>query len=485
MAEDLSSRFSPTNEREETYAKFRKKYRNKPARFVLDCVKFKDGEKPTDYQLEILQSIISRRRVTTRGPHGLGKTALASWAILWFALVHDIDHDWKIPTTASAWRQLTKFLWPEIKKWARRLDWEKIGRGPFTENKELLTMSLRLSTGEAFALASDDSANIEGAHADFIMYIFDESKTIPDATWDSAEGAMSTGETYWLAISTPGEPVGRFYDIHQRKKGYQDWWVRHVTLQEFIDSGRIRADWAYNRMLQWGEKSAVYINRVLGDFAQSDADAVVPLSWVEAANGRWLDLEDSGTLANLNVDQIGIDVARQGEDDSVFALRSGDVITELITHHIDDTMQLVGQIVPHLRRHSIAHAVVDVIGIGAGVYDRLHEQYPERVSYFNARERTDLIDRSETWSFVDKRSASYWKLRESLDPAYNSVVALPPDDKLIGDLTTPKWYAMSNGRIQVESKEDIKKRISRSTDTGDAVAYAFWAEILGGDIEFG
>lgn len=430
-----------------------------------------------------MSELVHKRRMTVRGPHGLGKTAMASWIVLWFALVHDIDYDWKIPTTASAWRQLTKFLWPEIKKWANKVNWEKVGRERFNPNKELLSRSLKLSTGEAFALASDDPQLIEGAHADKILYLFDESKAIPDGTWDSAEGAMSSGDAFWLAISTPGEPQGRFYDIHARKPGYSDWTVRHVTMEEAIAANRFTAEWAYNRLQQWGEKSAVYINRVRGDFATSDSDSVIPLSWIEAANERWLDLQDSRIIENLNVDQIGIDVARQGEDQSVIALRSGDVILEIHAFDTPDTMELTGNIVPFMRKYPIANANVDVIGIGAGVYDRLREQFPERTSYFNARERTDMMDRTETWAFIDKRSASYWKLREELDPAYGSTVALPPDDKLMGDLTAPKWYAMSNGRIQVEKKEDIKKRLNRSTDYGDAVAYAFWAEAVG-DIEF-
>jgi len=475
--------FNPKSEKEQQYAKFRKRYRKRPGQFVVDCIIFDKDKHPDPYQLEILDALVSKKRVSCRGPHGLGKTALAAWAIIWFALVNDVDNDWKIPTTASAWRQLTKYLWPEVKKWIGKVDWEKVGREPFKENRELLSRSLKLKTGEAFAVASNDSNKIEGAHADKVLYIFDESKIIPEDTWDSAEGAMSSGDCAWLAISTPGEPIGRFYDIHSRKEGYHDWWVRHVTLDEFISTGRINAQWARDRALQWGEDSAVYKNRVRGEFAASEVDSVIPLPWIEAANERWLELMDKTGSEHLTIDQIGIDVARQGEDDSVFAFRSGDVIVSLETHHIDDTMKLVGQIIPHLRRHPLAHANVDVVGIGAGVYDRLRETYPDRIGYFNGRERTDMMDRSNTWAFVDKRSAAYWKLREALDPAYDSQVALPPDDKLTGELMTPKWFAMSNSRIQIEKKEDIKKRIQRSTDRSDAVAYAFWAEILG-DIEF-
>src|SRR3972149_5152792 len=85
---------------------------------------------------------------------------------------------------------------------------------------ELLTPTPRLATGEAFALASDEAANMEGAHADHLMYVYDEAKVVPDDTWDATEGAFAgTGEALALAISTPGPPLGRFYDIYVSKPG--------------------------------------------------------------------------------------------------------------------------------------------------------------------------------------------------------------------------------------------------------------------------
>jgi hypothetical protein len=183
-----------------------------------------------------------------RGPHGLGKTTLSSWVIVHFALTRD-GRDWKCVTTASAWRQLAKFTWPEVHKWARRLRWDRVGRAPFSAN-ELLTLNLKLSTGEAFAVASDNPAYIEGAHADHLLYVFDESKAIPGGVFDAAEGAFSNAggdtaaEAYALAISTPGEPQGRFYEIHKRQPGLEDWWTRHVTLEETIAAGRVSREWA-------------------------------------------------------------------------------------------------------------------------------------------------------------------------------------------------------------------------------------------------
>ncbi len=458
------------------------RYWSDPVGFLHDCFSWPEGKGPTSYQEEILSLLPEKKRVAVRGPHGLGKTALNSWAILWFALTRD-GEDWKVITTASAWRQLEVFLWPEVHKWARLLRWDVLRRQPFTDN-ELLTLNLKLSTGQASAVASDRPALIEGAHADHILYLFDESKTIPEGTFDAAEGAFSGAgegsslEALALACSTPGEPVGRFYDIHKRKPGFEDWHVRHVTLAEAEAAGRVSSTWASQRAKQWGPTSAVYLNRVEGEFASSDEDSVIPLAWVEAAVGRW-ETTPTGPFTCL-----GVDVARSGGDVTVQAPRHGWKVEELRRSHLEDTMQTTGRVAGVLRE-SGGYAVVDVIGIGAGVVDRLREQGFD-VLAFNAGEGTDKLDSSGELGFVNKRSAAWWAMREMLDPTSGCPVALPPDDLLIGDLTSPKWRVTSGGRIQVESKDDIRKRLGRSTDSADAVIQSYWTEpeAIGGYVEY-
>lgn len=455
------------------YAAFQARYKANPAGFVQDCIVWRRDEAPTTYQREILTNLAERRRACVRGPHGLGKTTVASLAILWFALTRD-GEDWKIATTASAWRQLTKFLWPEVHKWAGRLRWDVIGRQPFNERTELHTLNMRLKTGEAFALASNNPALIEGAHADHLLYVFDESKVIPPGTWDSAEGAFSTGDAYWLAISTPGEPSGRFYEIQKRKPGYEDWWVRHVTKAEAMAADRITSAWAEARLRQWGEKSSVYQNRVEGEFAASDEDGVIPLSWIEAANDRWQEWQEASGGKFDRLDAVGVDVARFGEDKTVLALRAGKVIVEMRHYAKEDTMETVGRLAGILRAYG-GKGIIDEIGVGAGVVDRAREMGLD-VEGFNSSQSTALLDRSGELGFADKRAAAYWTLREMLNPAYGENIALPPDDELTGDLTAPKWRVQSGGRIRVESKDDIRKRLGRSPDCGDGVALAFWQE---------
>lgn len=452
------------------------KYFDDPVGFARDCIDWGSEGGLTHYQEDILRLLVEHKRVCARGPHGLGKSTTAAITVLWFAITRDAAGvDWKCVTTAGAWRQLINYLWPEIKKWANRLKWENIRDEPF-QNAELLNLALRLNHGNAFAAAASNPALIEGAHADELLFIYDESKAIDASTFDACEGAFSgTGNCYAVAMSTPGPPQGRFYDIQSRKPGLDDWAVRHVTLDDAISAGRISPEWAEQRRVQWGEQSALYQNRVLGEFYAGEEDSVVPLSWVEAAVERWHAWHDAGEPQQPGPKTVGVDVARSGTDKTALAIRDGDVVKEIRTFAIADTMATTGRVAGILESDTERTAIVDVIGIGAGVLDRLREM-GFKAQAFNAANTSRKRDKTGEMGFTNLRAESWYRVRELLDPSAGSTIALPPDDQLLADLTTPRAAELlSGGKLKIESKDDIRKRIGRSTDRADAVIMALYA----------
>ncbi len=167
----------------------------------------------------------------------------------------------------------------------------------------------------------------------------------------------------------------------------------------------------------------------------------------------------------MDTDRVGgLDVARFGDDESAFVIREGNRVVLAETWHGKDTMWTCGRV-----KASGVHVNVDVIGIGAGVVDRLLEQeYP--CAGINLAEAASASDR-----FCNQRAELYWNLRERFRMGEISLAEMPSElyERLVGELTAIKYGYDSAGRIRVEDKGEIKKRIGRSTDLADALVLAF------------
>jgi hypothetical protein len=197
---------------------FQQQYRNDPVAFVHDCLYWDDGKGPSFYQDEIIGGLPEWKRAAIRGPHGLGKTAMMAWKTWWWALTRD-GLDWKCPSTASSWNQLIKYLWPEIHKWSKKVRWDKVGRAAPDRVHELQTLALKLGTGEAFAVTSDQPELIEGCHADHLLFLYDPSgrstpsrgRSRPPATYSwrptPRPGRRTAGSTTYTCGS-PGSRTG-------------------------------------------------------------------------------------------------------------------------------------------------------------------------------------------------------------------------------------------------------------------------------------
>ena len=222
-----------------------------------------------------------------------------------------------------------------------------------------------------------------------------------------------------------------------------------------------------------------------GDFTsgqEDDAWQTIPSEWVRAAQRRWREhpanqiLHGSEPYAGKYSPQMtamGVDVARGGSDESVIAILYDnefyDELEVIPGHHTPDGPTLGAEILK-LRKH-YAPVHVDSIGVGVSVVDWLESQNIE-VEPITGNESGQGRDSSGKFGFRNKRAQIWWQFRESLDPKNNSRVCLPPDGQLLSDLCAPTYKINEGNVLQVESKVDLKKRLGRSPDRGDAIVYA-------------
>lgn len=218
-----------------------------------------------------------------------------------------------------------------------------------------------------------------------------------------------------------------------------------------------------------------------GDFTagvEDDPWQIIPTAWVEAAMERW----KQRVKPALSQTSLGVDPARGGRDKTVFAPAWGDWVGELIKHPGSSTPD--GPTVAGLAMQSCEDTSVciniDVCAIGSSPYDSLIQLGANAQPLNGAEAAVDsrgepVVDRSGKIGFVNKRAMWHWRMREMLDPTYGPTLCLPPDPELLADLTAPR-YKFSNWKVQVESKEEIKKRIGRSPDCGEATIYAVCEE---------
>lgn len=454
--------------------------------FFREVLKFR----PKPYQEEMVRRLCRRKRLCARAPRGAGKSAIMASIIIWFAVAHG---ECKIPTTAGSWRQLEEYLWPEIHKWVQRGDWTLL---PKAEKPLLNNLSFEFDgarTRRAFAVTSDQPELIEGAHADAVLLVFDEAKAIVESIFDAAEGTLARGNKWAICASTPGSPTGRFYDIQSGKPGTEDWEVMHITYEDVRDGildpeeREQYIQWAEQRKKQWGADSPMYRNHVLGEFADTNDEQVVPLAWVELAHERYAAWKKEGfPVEAQDVRKLGVDVAGQGKDRTCIARRVGYRIRKVTRHAKQQSPQVVALVLAEGREYPCVNIEADGMGAPIVQYaqrelrdlvdaqDPVYAQAGIRIYGVISGGKSEERDASGELRFRNTRSRMWWRMRELLDPANGYEVCLPPDPDLTADLTTPKW-SLEGDMICVEKKDDIRKRLpkGRSTDAADAVIIAF------------
>ena len=409
------------------------------------------GNKPWDKQTEILAHVRDTQRTAVASCHGAGKSWIAARAALWFlyAFPNSI-----VVTTAPTFRQVRNVLWQEMRR-AYRGALVPLGG-------HLNQTDLRLDDGWfAFGLTADDSDAFQGLHAEHLMVIVDEAAGLPPAIWTAIEGLLTSAHVRLLAIGNPTDPSGPFYDMFRQpgiaKVHISAFDTPNVQAGETIIPGLVTTEWVEERKQIWGEGSPLYQSRVLGEFPDAGTDTLIPLSWVEAAQQR--------ELPAGKPKELGVDVARFGDDETVIALREGSRVRIVERTRKHDTMDATGRVTRQLSETGAGIAKVDVIGIGSGVVDRGRET-GKPFAGFNVGSRAADNER-----FANARAEWYWGLRERFEQG--DIDLDPADEELAGQLTGLRYEITSRGQIKIESKDDSKKRGVPSPDLADAVMLAY------------
>jgi len=426
---------------------FARTYYADPVGFVRDML----GVEPLPYQAEFLEALAKgERRISIRSGHGTGKSTASSWAMLWFLLLRFPN---KIVVTAPTSGQLFDALFAELKRWINEL--------PPALKSMLSVKSDRIeliaAPSEAFISARTSRAEtpeaLAGVHSDNVMLVVDEASGVPEQVFEAAAGSMSGHSAVTIMLSNPTRSSGTFFESQTRLSG--SWWTRRWSC---VESPLVSNEFVDEMRLRYGEDSNAFRIRVLGEFPMADDDTIIPFHLLEAATNRDIVLDDGAGII------WGLDVARFGTDKTALARRQGNVITEVSRWQGLDLMQTTGRVkaeydgLPsNLRPREI---MVDVIGMGGGVVDRLRE-LGLPVRGVNVAESPSMGD-----TYVNLRAELWFKMRGWLEQRN---AKLPKDEQLIAELASIRYAFVSSGKMKAESKDDMKRRGLPSPDLADAV----------------
>jgi hypothetical protein len=440
------------------------------------------GEHVWSKQAEIMRSVELNDRTAVPSCNGSGKSHIASRIVARFIDIHEPGTAF-VFTTAPRAQQVKAILWRYIRRAHKKAGLPGvITQGQIPEWK--IDGDL---VGFGRKPADVDADTVMGLHEYKMLIVLDEADGINAGLWDSIESLMTNDVgCHVLAIGNPLDNSSRFARICDGTE--PGWNVIRISafdlpaltgepVPQDVADRLTSKRWVEDKKIRWGENNPLYIGKVLGLHPDSD-EGLIPMSWIRAANDRWHEWNDSPTRDTEQPTGrrvFGVDVGHLGEDQTCIATRQGNVVMSVESWSKLDTVAVTGLVEARLKEHAQFTSVVDAIGVGAGVVDLLRAR-GRNVQAFVASAGTKRRDATGTQGFRNLRGAAWWNLRELLDPALGATLALPPDDDLTADLATPRWEPVTGAKIVVESKDDIRKRLGRSTDAGDAVAMACWVD---------
>lgn len=494
-----------------------KAWRNDWVRFAQEAL----GVTLDTEQQEILRAVQHDKRVTVASGTARGKDFVAACAAICFLYLTprwrrnangeiELAENTKVALTAPTDRQVLNIMMPEISRLfnrAKRRGVDLIGR--------LNAYNIRTDNEEWFLTGfKADEHNHEawsGFHAVHTMFVVTEATGIGDDTFEAIEGNLQN-DSRILLVFNPNTPIG--YAARSMKgERWTKFRLNSLTAPNVIEKrvvipGQVDYDWVIDKIQNWCTPIAeserqpelddfefegrwyrpedLFRKKVLGKFPKVADDVLIPLQWIEIAHERW---QQTGGREPLSSEprMLGVDVAGMGRDSTCFCERHGAWVAPFDVHNSGgqaDHMRVAGQIQNRRNFHPLMYVSIDTIGEGAGVYSRCLElsdsQQQERIiscKYSNAAKNhndRDLSDLTGQYKFLNMRAYLFWCVRDWLNPKNDTGAMLPPNARFDEEATEIRWSFRSDGRIMIEPKEDIKKRIGRSPDLFDALANTFY-----------
>lgn len=448
------------------FDQFIKRYRSNPVAFVKEMLQVE----PDPWQANVLMDVSKGvRGVSIASCHGPGKSATLSWASVWFLLTR---YPSKIVMTAPSSPQLFDALFAETRAWVNNLP-------PFL--KELLVVTsdriaLKAAPDEVFLSARTSRAespeSMQGVHSKFVLLLADEASGIPEQVFNAASGSMSGENATTILTGNPTRATGYFFDTHNKLKDH--WKTYHIFARkspmappeevhegqhQVWGSDRVSSHFVEEVKVRSGEDSNEYRIRVLGQFPTTDDNTIISREIAESAMYRDIVLDEKAPII------WGLDVARFGSDRTCLIKRQGSVVTDLQFWRNLDLMQTCGAV---KAQYDVAHVkpeliCIDSIGLGAGVVDRLRElKLP--VLGVNVSETPVL------GNYRNLRAELWFRLKDWLT---QRSCKLPRNEDLVAEMCAVRYIFTPNGKLQVESKEEMRKRGLKSPDLADALVLTF------------
>jgi len=431
-----------------------------------------EGQEILDWQAEYLDDVGRRLRAqgsregvsdvirkAVASGHGIGKSALVAWLILWAMSTFP---DTKGVVTANTESQLKGKTWAELGKWYRlaiNKHWFKFTATALFAADPEYERTWRI---EMAPWSERNTEAFAGLHnqGKRLLVVFDEASAIPDLIHEVTEGALTDKGTQiiWAQFGNPTRPEGRFHDCFGL--------LRHRWSPISIDSRSVPIT-NKEQIQEWiddyGDDSDFVRVRVKGEFPRTGSSQFIPTDVVEDAmrRDRWVD--DGAPLI------MGIDVARFGEDRSTIVWRKGDdaVVVPWEEFRGMDLMALSSICADRITTHQPEAIFVDGTGVGGGVVDRLNQLGHGVIDVQSGSRATDDV------RFANKRAEMWSNMREWLRRG-----ALPDSRDLKSELVGIEYGYDNRGRYQLEKKSDLKKRGQPSPDLADALSLTF-AEPVG------